>query len=496
MTPLKVLAVVSEIFPLIKTGGLADVAGALPGALIAESVEVRSLVPGYPTVLGALQGGVIVARLDDLFGGEARIIAVKAAGLDLFVIDAPHLYDRDGDPYRAADGHEWADNAFRFAALSRVAMLLAQGLVDGYRPEVVHAHDWQAGLVPAYLHYAGASEPATVMTVHNLAFQGRFPAYLLGQLGLPASAYAVDGVECYGEIGYLKAGLYFADRITTVSPTYAAEIRTPLAGQGLDGLLRARADVLSGIINGIDYAVWDPALDPSLAARFDLDHLNERTANKTALQKLLGLEANPAAPMLGIISRLTWQKGIDLVLAALPALMGGDAQLVVLGSGDASLEAGLRAAAVNYPGRIAVQLGYDEALAHLIQGGCDALLVPSRFEPCGLTQLCAMRYGALPIVAHVGGLSDTVIDANEMAIASGIGTGFHFAPVEIEMLVAAVERALALWRQPVAWRRLQRNAMQTEVDWRRPAARYAALYRELARPLRGVTATAIIGGRG
>jgi starch synthase len=496
MTPLKVLAVVSEIFPLIKTGGLADVAGALPGALADEAVEVRSLVPGYPMVLGALQGGVIVARLDDLFGGETRIIAAKSAGLELFVIDAPHLYARDGDPYRGPDGQEWTDNAFRFAALSRVALLLAQGLVDGYRPDVVHAHDWQAGLVPAYLHYAGATDPATVMTVHNLAFQGRFPSYLLGQLGLPASAYAVDGVECYGDIGYLKAGLYFADRITTVSPTYAAEIRTPLAGQGLDGLLRTRADVISGIINGIDHKVWNPALDPNLAARFDVDRLNERTPNKTAVQNLLGLEADPAVPLLGIISRLTWQKGIDLVLAALPALMSGGAQLVVLGSGDAWLEAGLRAAAISHPKRVGIQLGYDEALAHLIQGGCDTLLVPSRFEPCGLTQLCAMRYGALPVVAHVGGLSDTVIDANEMAIGSGIGTGFHFSPVESEMLIAAIQRALALWRQPVTWRRLQRNAMQTEVDWRRPAARYATLYRELARPRRGAAATVMTSGRG
>ncbi len=479
MTPLNVLAVVSEIFPLIKTGGLADVAGALPIALAAEDVAVRSVVPGYPAVLGALDGGVTVARLDDLFGGEARVVAAKAAGLDLLVIDAPHLFAREADPYRGPDGREWPDNAFRFAALSRVAVLLAQGLIAEYRPDVVHAHDWQAGLVPAYLYYAGAINPPTVMTVHNLAFQGHFPADLLSRLGLPAAAYSIDGVEYYGEIGYLKAGLHFADRITTVSPTYAAEIRTPSGGMGMDGLLRARADVLSGILNGIDTSVWDPAHDKHLAAPFDADRLPERVANKVALQTLFGIDRDPAKPLFCVISRLAAQKGIDLLLEALPTLLRGGAQLVVLGSGEALLEAGLRSSAAANPGSVGVRLGYDEGLAHLMQGGSDALLMPSRFEPCGLTQLCAMRYGTLPIVAHVGGLCDTVIDANEMAMAAGVGTGFHFSPVAPEMLQAAILRALAVWRRSDLWLRLQRNAMRTEVGWRGPAARYAALYREL-----------------
>jgi starch synthase len=474
--PLNVLAVVSEIFPLIKTGGLADVAGALPVALAAEGVAVRSLVPGYPSVLGALEGGIAVATLDDLFGGAAHIVAAHASGLDLLVIDAPHLYGRPGNPYRGFDGNDWGDNAFRFAALSRVAMLLARGLVEGYRPDVVHVHDWQAGLVPAYLRYAGAIEPPTVMTIHNIAFQGQYPPYLLAPLGLPADAFSIDGVEYYGAIGYLKAGVQFADRITTVSPTYAAEICTPAHGMGMDGLLRARSDVLSGILNGIDITVWDPAHDPLLVATFDADRIGERAANRAALQQRFGLRSDTATPLFGVISRLSPQKGIDLLLAALPALLGGGGQLVVLGSGDAPLEAGLRAAAGEDVG---VQIGYDEGLAHLIQGGCDALLMPSRFEPCGLTQLCAMRYGTLPIVAHVGGLCDTVIDANEMALANGIGTGFHFSPVETEMLAAAILRALAVWRQPELWRRLQRNAMQVDVSWARPAAQYAALYREL-----------------
>jgi starch synthase len=481
---LDVLAVVSEIFPLIKTGGLADVAGALPGALAAEGVAVRSLIPGYPPVLHALEGGVVVAHLDNLFGGETRIVAAKAAGLDLFVIDAPHLYARDGDPYRGPGGYDWGDNAFRFAALSHVAAMLAQGLVDGYRPDVLHGHDWQAGLMPAYLHYEGTPAPPTVMTVHNLAFQGRYYAGLLSSLGLPGDAFQINGVEYYGDIGYLKAGLQFADRLTTVSPTYAAEICTPAGGMGMDGLLRSRADVLSGILNGIDTDVWDPARDTTLTASFDVDRLALRAANKRSVQTQLGLEADASRPLFAMISRLTWQKGIDLVLASLPRLLVGGGQLAVLGSGDASYEAGLRAAAVVNPQSVRVQFGYDERLAHLIQGGCDALLVPSRFEPCGLTQLCAMRYGALPVVAHVGGLCDTVIDASEMALASGLGTGFQFSPVQEEMLTAVIMRVLSVWRQPDLWRRLQRNAMLTDVGWRRPAAQYAALYRELVGEVR------------
>lgn len=443
-------------------------AGALPAALAAEGVAVRTLVPGYPPVLRALEGGVAVATID-LFGGGARIIAAKAAGLDLFAIDAPHLYARAGDPYRAPDGQAWWDNAFRFAALSRVALLLVQGVVEGYRPDVVHAHDWQTGLAPAYLHYAGVHTPS-VMTLHNLAFQGQYPAYLVGELGFPPEAYSVQGVEYYGAIGFLKAGLQFADRITTVSPTYAAEIRTPSMGMGMDGLLRARADVLSGILNGIDTTIWDPAHDPHV--------VGDRAANKTALQERFGLHSDPGKMLFGMISRLSEQKGIDLVLAALPTLLSAGAQLVVLGSGDWGFEAAVRAAAGSDVG---VQIGYDEGLAHLMQGGCDALLVPSRFEPCGLTQLCAMRYGTLPIVAHVGGLCDTVIDANEMAMANGIGSGFHFSPVQWEMLAATVLRAMSVWRQSEVWRMLQRNAMAVDVSWAGPAKRYAALYREVVR---------------
>jgi starch synthase len=317
------------------------------------------------------------------------------------------------------------------------------------------------------------------MTVHNLAFQGRYPAYLLSQLGLPPAAFSVEGVECYGEIGFLKAGLYFADRITTVSPTYAAEICSPEGGMALDGLLRTRAPVLHGILNGIDDTVWNPAADPLIVADFSVARMERRAANKLSLQAWFDLEARADALLFGVISRLTWQKGLDLLLANIDALLALGAQLVLIGTGEPALEASFVAAAAAHPGQIGCMIGYDEALAHQLQAGIDALLVPSRFEPCGLTQLCALRYGALPVVARVGGLADTVIDANEAALGAGTGSGVQFSPVTHEMLGAALHRTAALWRQPETWRRLQQNAMRTDVSWRRPAARYASLFRSV-----------------
>ncbi len=378
-----------------------------------------------------------------------------------------------------ADGKEWPDNAQRFAALARVAADVGRGAIASYRPDIVHAHDWQAGLAPAYLHYGDGPRPRTVMTVHNLAFQGQFPKELLADLGLPPHAFAMDGVEYYGSIGFLKGGLALADRITTVSPRYAMEIRTPEFGMGLDGLLRQRAGVLTGILNGIDTEEWDPAADPYLASPFEAKHLARRAANKLALRERLGLAADESAPLFGVVSRLAWQKGIDVLLACIPALVAQGGQLAVLGSGEPDLEAGLAAAAAAHPGRVAVVLGFDESLAHQVQAGADALLVPSRFEPCGLTQLCALRYGAIPVVSRVGGLADTVIDANEMALAADTGNGVQFSPVTPESLALAIERTAALWRDRATWARLQKHAMASDVSWRRPAAQYAALYRAL-----------------
>jgi starch synthase len=366
----------------------------------------------------------------------------------------------------------------RFAALAHAAFQLGRGLVPSFVPDVVHAHDWQTGLAPALLFFAG-TRPATVLTVHNVAFQGLFPAHLLGAIGLPPHSFTPNGVEYYGSIGYLKAGLQFADRITTVSPTYSHEIRTPAGGMGLDGLLRARAGVLSGILNGIDVAVWNPADDPHLAANYSAGTVKARSRNKAALQRRLGLEPQPEALLFGVVSRLSWQKGLDLLAAVVPSLLECGAQLALLGVGDHDLEHAFASAQSAHPERIGCFIGYDEALAHLLQAGADALIVPSRFEPCGLTQLCALRYGAIPVVARVGGLADTVIDANEMALAAKCATGVQFAPVDADALEAALRHTAELFSNRKAWVRMQRNGMATDVSWRRPAHQYAALYRDL-----------------
>jgi starch synthase len=482
VTTVEVLSVVPEVFPLVKTGGLGDVAGALPLALAAEDVHTTTLVPGYPAVMAALRDGQAVCHFPELFGGEAHLVAGRVGGLELLAIDAPHLYARSGNPYVGPDGRDWPDNAARFAALSFVAAEVGEGVAPTVTPDIVHAHDWQAGLAPAYLHYrahGGRRRPGTVMTVHNIAFQGQFSAETMSLLGLPPGAFSVEGVEYYGGVGYLKAGLALADRITTVSPTYAAEIRTPEHGLGLDGLLRTRSGVLSGILNGIDDTVWDPATDKLIPVPFSAPRLTRRSGNKSVLQARLGLAMSHETLLIGVVSRMTWQKGLDLLLAGLSGLLERGAQLAVLGSGDRGMQADFAAAAGAHPSRVGCVLSYDEALAHQIQAGADALLVPSRFEPCGLTQLCALRYGCLPVVGRVGGLADTVIDANEAALAAGTGTGIQFSPITVAELDATFQRVTTLWQQPTVWQRLQRNAMRSDVSWRRPAKHYAALYRGL-----------------
>jgi starch synthase len=470
--------VASEVYPIVKTGGLADVTGALPGALARERIDVTTLVPGYRGVLDAVTGAQTVLTLGELFGGPARVLAGSASGLDLFVLDAPHLYDRLGGPYVGPNGIDWPDNALRFGALSRVGAQVAAGAIEGFCPDIVHVHDWQAGLVPAYLHYSGQAGPPTIMTVHNLAFAGRFSPDLLPTLGFPSRAYAIDGIEYYGNISFLKAGLQFADRVTTVSPTYALEITTPERGMGFDGLLRARGSRFSGILNGIDDDVWDPTRDPLITANYDEEQLTARVRNTAALRKRFALDDEPATLLVGIVSRLSWQKGLDLLLDDLPSLIDRGAQFVVLGAGDAGLEAGFTAAVAKYPGRIGVYVGYDEAVAHLVQAGAGVVLVPSRFEPCGLTQLCALRYGAIPVVSRVGGLADTVIDANEMAVVAGVATGVQFSPPDRDGLDLAIARATALFARPKVWQRMQQNGMRTDVSWSRSGSQYAQLYRE------------------
>ncbi|MHC1947648.1 glycogen synthase GlgA [Bradyrhizobium sp. UFLA06-06] len=480
MTQLRVLAVASEVYPIIKTGGLADVVGALPAALKQYGVTTRTLVPGYPDVLKALASAETLLHWPEFYGGPIRVLGGTHDGLDLFALDAPHLYGRPGNPYVGPDGRDWPDNGIRFAALSRMAAEIGQGAITSFVPDIVHAHDWQAGLAPALLHYAGQPRPGTVMTVHNLAYQGQFSPDMLAAFGLPSESYALHGVEYYGTISLLKAGLQFADRITTVSPTYAREIQSDEGGMGLGGLLRERADVLSGILNGIDISVWNPATDPDIAARFSAERPAERATNKAALQRRFGLDPAPDAMLLGVISRLSWQKGLDLLLENIPTLLSEGIQLALLGSGDRDLQDRYAALAHDNPGRIAVVIGYDEALAHLIQAGADALAVPSRFEPCGLTQLCALRYGAVPVVANVGGLADTVLDFDDVAITGDAPTGVKFAPVTSDALAHGLRKANLLFNDKVTWRRLQQAGMATDVSWHNRAGRYAALYRELA----------------
>ncbi len=476
MTPIRVLSVASEIYPIIKTGGLADVAGALPIALKSEGVEIRSLVPGYPAVVDRLEAAEQVLEWPLFFGGVTRLLQASCGELDLLVIDAPHLFGRPGNPYTSPEGIDWPDNGLRFAALSRMAADIGLGDVPAFVPHVLHLHDWQAGLAPAYLHYSNRRHAGTVMTVHNLAYQGKFPRELLDAFGLPPESYATQGVEYYGTIGFLKAGLQFADRITTVSPTYAKEIQSEEGGMGLAGLLRARAADMAGILNGIDVTVWDPATDQNLPVHFSASDLTGRAVAKAALQERFGLEPLPDALLLGVISRISWQKGLDLLLDVLPAMFDEGMQFILLGSGDADLQDRFRNLAEANARQCGVVTGYDEALAHLIQGGSDALVVPSRFEPCGLTQLCAMRYGAIPVVSRVGGLEDTITDLDDEAVA----TGFKFGPVTADNLLRAVGRAHAAFRQAPLWRQLQANGMDRDVSWRGPASRYADLYREIA----------------
>ena len=474
---MQLLSVTSEIYPLVKTGGLADVAGALPAALAAHKVKVRTLVPGYPAVMAQLREAEIVAEYDDLFDGSARILSGRAANLSLFVIDAPHLYNREGGPYGGAGG-DYGDNWKRFAALAFVGAELTRGLVPGYEPDILQAHDWQSALAPAYVAYGGPHKVKTIMTIHNLAFQGQFGADIFWRLRLPPEAFSLAGVEYYGGVGFLKGGIQCADVVTTVSPTYAAEIRTREFGMGLDGLLTGRSDSLYGILNGIDMEAWDPGTDPFLETNFRLSNIKMRQENKRAVEDRFGLQ-HDNGPLFGLVSRLTWQKGIDILAGCIDPLVNAGGRLVVLGSGDDTLESAMANAAWRHPGRVGFERAYDEPLSHLIQGGVDAVLVPSRFEPCGLTQLFGLRYGAIPVVSRVGGLADTVIDANVAAIEAGAATGVQFSPVSHAALVEAITRTIALYRDEATWNRMRRNGMKSDVGWHASAAKYAKLFRDL-----------------
>jgi len=472
---LKILFVASECAPFIKTGGLADVIGAVPKALAATGAQVRVLIPAYAVLRALARSALPLEEFDDLPGGGAEIRTVEAQGIELLLLDAPHHFDRSGNIYLGPDGQDWPDNDLRFAALSAAAARLATTGVDGWKPDIVHVHDWQTGLVSAYLAQSGHGGPPVVMTVHNIAFQGLFDASRLEGLQLDDQLFTPAGIEYFGKIGFLKAGLTLSDRITTVSPSYACELLTPEFGMGLDGVLRAHRDKLTGIVNGIDLDVWDPATDRHLVQNYSTRSLKRKEANKREVEVRFGL-GRGNGPLFCVISRLTSQKGLDLLLDCLPGLIEQGGRLALLGSGDAGLEQRFVNAAQRHPEQVGVIIGYDEPLAHLMQGGSDAILIPSRFEPCGLTQLYGLRYGTLPIVARTGGLADTVIDANEAALASNCATGFQFSPITSTMLGQSIARACALYRQAGVWSTMVRRAMRQPVGWERSAAAYRGVY--------------------
>ena len=477
----KVLYLASEAHPLVKTGGLADVAGSLPTALLALGCEIRLVLPAYPDAVA--NAGALKKITELALPGHAPPVALwegllPGTELKIWLVDYPPAFNRSGHLYLDYGGHSWSDNAQRFALLARVAAEIAMNRAAlGWRPEVVHCNDWQTGLTPALLARENP-RPACVFTIHNLVYQGLYPHTTFISLGLPSELWSPDALEFHNQVSFIKGGLVFADRLTTVSPTYAQEIQTPELGCGLDGLLRHRQKKLSGILNGIDYQVWNPETDSLIVEHYHKQSLAKKSKNKTALQKAFSLPANPDLPVIGMIGRLVPQKGVDLVLEALSFFAQRKVQLVVLGSGDSALENTLRQQAEKYPEWLAVHIGFAEQLAHLIEAGADMFLMPSRFEPCGLNQLYSLRYGTIPIVHRTGGLADTVIDATPENIASGRATGYVFAKSNVTGLITAVTRALDFYHNKDAWRALAATGMEQIFNWRRSAEHYIEVYKQ------------------
>jgi len=485
---MKVLHVAAEVFPLVKTGGLADVVAALPVALARQGADVRLLLPGLPAVLEAVQAARVVVDIGSCFGAvRVRLLLARMpqTQLPVYVIDAPYLYRRDGSPYQDNQGEEWPDNLQRFALLGWIAAHLAADDADpAWAPDIVHAHDWHAALACAYMAHHRPTRARSVFTVHNLAFQGLFPMGDGPMLALPSELLSAAGLEFHGQLSFMKAGLQYAHHVTTVSPSYAREIATHEFGCGLDGVVRSRGDHVSGILNGIDTDIWNPATDPAITVRYDAGRLQGKAACRLALLKELGLEVRDDTLLLTVVSRLTAQKGLDLLLAALPRLLQVGVQLAVQGTGDPALEAGFRMAQQAHPGLVHVHIGYDEARAHRLVAGADAIAVPSRFEPCGLTQMYGLRYGTLPIVRRVGGLADTVRD-DEAGAADGQATGFLFDAATPLTLERAVMRAAAMKTEGRVWRTRMAAAMAEPLSWAMPAQAYLALYDRLQQRSRG-----------
>ncbi len=471
--PISVLFATSEARPLIKTGGLADVSGALPGALRSLGVDCRLLLPGYHNVIDGVINPREVARFEHIPGyGVVRLLeaSMPGSGAPVYVVDYPWHYLRPGGPYQDTHGKDYPDSAWRFALLSRVAALLSGPTSPlDWHPDIMHCHDWQTALAPAYLRFGGGGA-ASLVTIHNLAYQGIFPPDMVEPLGLPAASFGIEGVEYYGNLSFLKAGLFYADWITTVSPSYALEIQQPLNGMGMQGLLTDRQAHLTGILNGIDTTDWDPASDPHLPHKFSQRGPAGKKRCKQVLQADLNLDPKAEAPLFGIISRLTHQKGLDWILQIAENLLAQGSQIALLGTGDALLENAFRGLAASHPGSVSATIGYDEGLSHRIEAGVDFFLMPSRFEPCGLNQMYSQRYGSLPIVHATGGLKDTVED--------GV-TGFVFHEAAPHALWHAVQRALDTFADKTAMRRMISAAMGKDYSWEKSASAYAGLYDSL-----------------
>ena len=484
----RVLIVTSEAYPLAKTGGLGDAVVGLAKALAREGCDVRLLLPGYPDALGRLAGHVRRFDLGESPGlGSAALVEAEMpkSGLPVWLIDCPGLYGRTGGLYQDSEGTDWPDNAQRFALLSRVgaSIALAQGPV-AWCPDIVSLNDWQAAPAAAILAHHAGPRPATVLTIHNLAFQGLAGCEVLDLLALPRTVFSPDGLEFWGCVSFLKAGIRYADRVTTVSETYARDIMTPEFGCGLDGALRARPDGVAGIRNGVDDDEWNPGGDAHLPAVYGIGDLTGKTDCKAAARAEFGLEPDTTAPVIAYLCRLTEQKMADVMIDALPDLVGRGVQTIVMGHGSRSIETALHAAASRFAGRVGIHTGYDEARAHLLLAGADMLLAPARFEPCGLTQMYAMRYGTVPIASRLGGLMETITDLSPDAPGVGDATGFLFDVNSVEGIMSAVERALACYRQPLLWRRLVANGMRRDFSWARSARRYLDLFATL-RPADG-----------
>jgi starch synthase len=471
----KVLFATPECAPLVKTGGLGDVSAALPAALRELGHDVRVLLPGYPSVLGADRDAHAAGELT-VFGTRVRLLESRLpSGVPLIVVDAPSLYARGGGPYQDDNGVDWKDNALRFGVLAKVAALLgSDGNPTKWRADVVHCHDWPTALAPVYLKHAARPHAATLVTIHNLAFQGVVSYDEAKALELPAQSLGTEGVEFYGRVSFLKGGLMSCDAINTVSPTYAREIQTPELGFGLDGVLRMRSAILHGVLNGIDTALWNPRTDPWIAERYGPDSLAQKIANKRALRKRLGLEGADDLPLIATVSRLTHQKGIDFILDAMAAIAAIPAQVVVVGAGEHALVEKLRAAQKRHPRHLAISIGFDEALAHEVEAGADMFLMPSRFEPCGMNQMFSQRYGTPPIANATGGLVDTIED--DRPGHHDAATGFLLHELSANGLAAGVRRAVAAYANGARWKRLQSNGMAKDFGWESAARAYSDIY--------------------